>query len=184
MKNRRHLGDDLEADEDGEDKDGELVEQAAVVHRLAASASSLARGFTIAPSCVTQAPLTISSLKSSFNAPSLTSSSNSVETFLLYSWLAWTGMVLGRLRVPSIVTPPTWMILPASVSSQFPPVSAARSTMTEPARMRRTMSAVTRIGALRPGMAAAVMTTSEAATRSPISSRCRRRKSSDCSLAY
>jgi len=42
----------------------------------------------MAPSYVTQAPLTISSLKSSLSAPSLTSNRRSVETFLLYSWLA------------------------------------------------------------------------------------------------
>src|SRR5438105_14345235 len=120
MENRRHLGDDLEADEDGEHEYRELVEEV-LAHRLAASTSSLARGFTIAPSCVTHAPLTISSLKSSFRAPSLTSSSSRVDTFLLYSWLAWTGMVLGRLRVPSIVTSPTWIISPARVSSTLPP---------------------------------------------------------------
>ncbi len=75
------------------------------------------------------------------------------------------------------------MISPGRVSSQLPPVSAARSTITEPARIRRTISAVTRMGALRPGMAAVVITTSEAATRSPISSRWRLRKSSLCSRA-
>src|SRR5712692_6007863 len=132
MENRRHLGDDLEADEDGEHKDGELVEQV-LAHLLAASTSSLARGLMISPACVTQAPFTISSLKSRFRAPPLTSSSSRVDTFLLYSWLAWTGMVLGKLRVPSIVTPPTSMISPGLVSSQLPPVSAARSTITAPA---------------------------------------------------
>ena len=46
---------------------------------------------------------------------------------------------------------------PGRVSSQFPPVAAARSTMSLPGRMLATISAVIRRGAGRPGMAAVVM---------------------------
>ena len=48
-------------------------------------------------------------------------------------------------------------ITPGSVSSQFPPCSAARSTITEPGFMDLTMSAVISLGAGLPGMSAVVM---------------------------
>ena len=54
---------------------------------------------------------------------------------------------------------------PGSVSSQLPPVSAARSTITEPGRIARTAAAVTSFGAGRPGIAAVVMTTSNSGIR-------------------
>ena len=41
-------------------------------------------------------------------------------------------MVLGTFSGPRILTSWRTMFCPGSVSSQFPPVSAARSTMTEP----------------------------------------------------
>src|SRR5207237_3111188 len=85
----------------------------------------------------------------------------------LYSWLACTGTVLGILRVPSITTPPTSRTSPGFRPSVLPPVSAARSTITEPGHIRATISLVTRIGARRPGTAAVVITTSAAAHRSP-----------------
>ena len=50
--------------------------------------------------------------------------------------------------------------LAGRVSSQLPPCSAARSTITEPGGMPRTISPVTRPGAFLPGTAAVVMTTS------------------------
>src|SRR5208282_226814 len=71
---------------------------------------------------------------------------------------------LGRLRGPAIVTPFTTTSSPGFVSSQFPPVSAARSTMTEPGRIASTISLRTRRGALRPGIAAVVTMTSASAT--------------------
>ena len=37
--------------------------------------------------------------------------------FLAYIWLAWTGIVLGRLSWPTIVTPWCWIVSPAFVSS-------------------------------------------------------------------
>src|SRR5664280_2585449 len=49
------------------------------------------------------------------------------------------------------------------LSGQLPPLSAARSTMTDPGRIPATISSVTSTGARRPGMAAVVMTMSATA---------------------
>ena len=81
------------------------------------------------------------------------------------SWLACVGIVDGRFVVPTIVTPPSTISSPGRVSSQLPPVSAARSTITDPGRMPRTASAVTSFGAGRPGIAAVVITTSKPGIR-------------------
>ena len=62
--------------------------------------------------------------------------------------------------MPTIVTPPLSVTSPGRVSSQLPPVSAARSTITEPTRMRSTAAAGISFGAGRPGMSAVVITTS------------------------
>src|SRR2546423_503005 len=180
VQDGRHLRDDLEADEDREHEERQLVEQL-VGH--AAPTICLARSLTISPPCVTHAPLVISSWKSSAIAPLLTRCRRRFATFLANSWLVVSGIVDGTLRVPMIVTPPTSTSLPAWVSSTLPPVSAARPTITDPGRIRRTMSPVTSSGALRPGTAAVVITTSDLAMYSPISSLCLRRKSSDCSFA-
>ena len=107
-----------------------------------------------------------------------------LATLFAYSRLAWNGIWLGRLSVPSIVTPSRTTTSPGSVSSQLPPVSAAMSTSTEPGRMRATISAVMSFGAGRPGTAAVVITQSAAATRSASSSRWRRWSSSESSFAY
>ena len=60
------------------------------------------------------------------------------------------------MRGPITLTPFSTTVSPATVSSQLPPVSAARSTITEPATMLRTASAVISSGAGRPGIAAVV----------------------------
>src|SRR5216683_1792419 len=183
VEHRRHLGDDLDADKDRQHEERELVEQLAG-HLAAAETICFARSLTISPPWVTQLPLVISSSKSSTIDPSLTRCSSRLATLRAYSWLACRGIVDGTLRVPMMVTPPTSTSSPAFVSSTLPPVSAARSMMTDPGRMPLTMSPVTRRGARRPGTAAVVMTTSDFATCSPMSSRCLRRNSSDCSRAY
>ena len=56
-------------------------------------------------------------------------------------------MSLARLAGAMILTPPSSTVSPALVSSQLPPLSPARSTITEPGFMLRTPSAVIRIGA-------------------------------------
>src|SRR5439155_23572459 len=172
MQDGRHLRDDLEADEDREHEERQLI-QKLVGH--AAPTICLARSLTISPPCVTHAPLVISSSKSSEIVPFLTRCRRRFATFLANSWLVVSGIVDGTLRVPMIVTPPTSTSLPAWVSSTLPPVSAARSTITEPGRIPLTISPVTSSGALRPGTAAVVITTSDFAMYSPISSLCLRR---------
>ena len=87
----------------------------------------------------------------------------------------------GRFVVPSIRTPFTSITFPGSVSSELPPVSAARSTMTDPGFIERTMSAVMSFGAGRPGIAAVVITMSFSFTafaRSSTSLRCASSESS------
>ena len=100
-----------------------------------------------------------------------------------YIWLAWYGMVDGRFVVPSMRTPSTSVITPGSVSSVLPPVSAARSTITEPGFIDRTMSAVMSFGAGRPGIAAVVMTMSFSFTAFARSSTSLRCASAESSLA-
>ena len=65
----------------------------------------------------------------------------------------------------------TSTVWPACVSSQLPPLSPARSTMTEPGDMFRTASAVSSVGAGRPGIWAVVMITSCLAALSASASR-------------
>jgi len=60
------------------------------------------------------------------------------------------------LRGPITLTPFSTTVSPGSVSSQLPPVSAARSTITEPGAIERTAAAVISSGAGRPGIAAVV----------------------------
>ena len=72
----------------------------------------------------------------------------------------------------SIVTPPCSTTSPGTVSSQLPPVSAARSTITEPGRMRSTALAGISFGAGRPGTAAVVITTSKSGIRSSSAACC------------
>ena len=47
-------------------------------------------------------------------------------------WLAWYGTEAARLVGPWIVTPCSTTVSPVRVNSQLPPVSAARSTITDP----------------------------------------------------
>ena len=56
-----------------------------------------------------------------------------------------------------MVTPCRVTTLPGSVSSQLPPCSAARSTITLPGFIERTISAVMSLGAGLPGINAVVM---------------------------
>ena len=64
---------------------------------------------------------------------------------------------------------------PGRESSQFPPCSAARSTITEPLRMVATMPASMSRGAGRPGTRAAPITMSWRLSSEANSSDCRRR---------
>jgi hypothetical protein len=70
--------------------------------------------------------------------------------------------------MPTIVTVPpltaTVTSSPGTLPSTFPPDSAARSTITEPARMPASITLVMSRGAGRPGIAAVVMMMSDSAT--------------------
>ena len=97
--------------------------------------------------------------------------SRSAWTLREYIWLACTGIVAGRFGRPTIVTPSRSTISPGAVSSQLPPVSAARSTITEPGRIAAHRVRGDEHGrAAGRGSAAVVMTTSDSATCVAISS--------------
>jgi hypothetical protein len=106
----------------------------------------------------------ISSSKFRFSSPSSpTSSSSSDWTLRAYSAEECSAIEAGRFSGDTIVTSCLTTVSPGSVSSQLPPVSPARSTITLPAFIFSTLSAVTRRGAGRPGTSAVVMTTSKVA---------------------
>src|SRR4029077_3320678 len=155
VQERRYLRDHLEAEEDGEDEDRDLEdEQRVMAHAGAAS---------FLPA--TQAPLVISSLQSSVSSPSGARWGRSAWTLREDSIEPWYGIVLGRFVSPTSVTPARSTISPGSVSSQLPPVSAARSTTTAPGRIASTAAAGMIFGAGRPGTAAVVITASKSAIR-------------------
>ena len=94
----------------------------------------------------------ISSSQSSTSSPSRARSPSSEATLRdVAAGSRASASSLGRFVVPTIVTPLSTISLPGCVSSQLPPVSAARSTITEPGRIARTASAVISLGAGRPG---------------------------------
>ena len=70
------------------------------------------------------------------------------------------------------MTPSRTTSSPGSVSSQLPPVSAARSTITEPGRIASTPQAGISFGAGRPGIAAVVITASKSGSRFSSSACC------------
>ena len=99
------------------------------------------------------------------------------------SRLAWSG-IDGReveRRQDRDAAPAT--VSPGRDSSQLPPPSAARSTMTAPGFIDRTISAVMSLGANTPPISAVVITTSDCAHCAARSSRWRAWSSSDSSLA-
>ena len=68
---------------------------------------------------------------------------------------------LSTLELPRIFTPFAVVTTsPALAPSTLPPRSTARSTITEPARIGSIIAEVIRIGAVRPGISAVVMTMS------------------------
>ena len=102
---------------------------------------------------------------------------------MAYSLEACIGMDEAASWAPQIRMPSKSRVRPGSEPSTLPPVSAARSTTTEPGAIWATMSAVTNIGARRPGTAAVVMSTSEEAMNGASSSRWRAARSSVISRA-
>src|SRR5919201_3661171 len=148
VQHRRHLRDHLEPDEYRQDQHREPDDDQRGMHQAGAFAR------------VTHAPAVISSSKSSCSSPSGARCWSSAATLRENSWLAWNGIVAGTFVNPTIVTPSRSTSEPGSVSSQLPPASAARSTITEPGRIPATAAAGIRVGAGRPGASAVVITTS------------------------
>src|SRR5467141_343234 len=106
--------------------------------------SEIRHDLRTSPAWVTHVSRMIWSSKSSRSLPSCTMCPRKAERFFAYIWLASRGSVLARLRGPRIETPLRTISTPGSVSSQFPPVSAARSTMTETGFIPCTAAAVMR----------------------------------------
>ena len=135
--------------------------------------SSTAAGATAAPSRSTHMPATISSSQSGASVPSGPIRPSTLATLRAKRKLAWVGMPEGGLAMPTTCTPLWSTTSPATVSSQLPPWSAAMSTTTAPSAMPSTIDVVNSTGALRPGTAAVVMTTSERPTSSASAARWR-----------
>src|SRR5690242_10793335 len=133
MQERRHPGDHLVPDEPGEDEDVEL-DDGGGVHQVPRCRTW--------PSCVTHIGPAISSLRSGAKAPSFRKRRMKVLTFRLNICEACRGIVAGRFTGPRTFTPPTSTASPARVRAQFPPVSAARSTMTAPGFIPCTIASV------------------------------------------
>src|SRR5262249_18012840 len=153
------LRDHLDADEDREDEDGELDDDLRRLHQTAAFAR------------VTHVPAVISSSQSRASAPSGARCCSSAATFLAKSCDACAGIVEARFVKPTILTPPWSTSSPGCVSSQLPPASAARSTITEPGRIASTAPLGISNGAARPGISAVVITTPYSGMRSASPSR-------------
>ena len=102
-----------------------------------------------------------SSCQSIASSPFLSAGARKFKRLRAYIWLAWRARSDAKFCGPKIFTPlPVTTVSPATVSSQLPPLSAARSTITEPALMAATAAFETIRGAVRPGIAAVVITTS------------------------
>ena len=113
--------------------------------RLPLRRPALAPSWTISPSRVMQAPAMISSSKSSDERCPRRRSSAPAATGCCARTAARRARPSshGRFSGATIVTSCSTTVSPGSDSSQLPPASPARSTITEPGFMRSTASAVT-----------------------------------------
>src|SRR5439155_643142 len=94
---RRGRGEALQPEDEGVGRDDE------VIHAAFSATSFLVCSCTTSPSLVITVPLMTSSVMSRFSLPSLVIIRPSrLATFREYIWLAWYGMVDGRLVVPSM----------------------------------------------------------------------------------
>ena len=93
----------------------------------------------------------------------LMSATNAISAISLVGSLVAAGSDRGTVSTVLgfvAVTAATINMVGGFVSSQFPPASAARSTITEPGCIDSTIAFVMSTGAARPGMSAVVMTRS------------------------
>ena len=132
-----HLGDDGESDERGQDEDREVREQASGLHHADSSSSRDAgRGKDLVGPVGREGALVV---QHEFQQR------GDVACVELRGVLGHAG---GRLSGAATVTSwRTTVVPPGRVSSQFPPLSPARSTTTLPGRIPSTAAAVTSIGA-------------------------------------
>src|SRR5882672_12812955 len=134
MQRARHFRDDFVAHPDRQDEDIRAEKDLVAHARAPATAGCIAffvPSCTTSPPCVMTVPFTTSSPRLRSKVPSFPSMSPSrLATLREYIWLAWNGIEAGMLSRPMIVTPLETTVLPASVSSTLPPVSAERSTIT------------------------------------------------------
>ena len=108
---------------------------------------------TTSPLWVIQHPFINSSSQFRLSFPSLSMSScKKFKTFLPYNLLASEGIPAAILEFPTMVTPLYIIVSLFFVSSQFPPVDAARSIITEPSLILSTISLVTNKGAFFPDL--------------------------------
>ena len=130
VQHRRHLRDHLEAEEDREHEDRHLEDEQgrcdSCGHLLLRHAR--AGGDLVRPSRARARPRR----EVQRAAPARCASRASTRG---------TASTTGRFVRPTSVTPSRSTTSPGSVSSQLPPVSAARSTITEPGRIARTADA-------------------------------------------
>src|SRR5262249_17868711 len=108
VQQRRHLRDHLDPEEDREHEDGHLEDE----NRVVEVAREVDQDHAAAPFPATQAPLVISSDQSRESSPPGARWRSSAWTFREYSVEAWYGIVLGRLVVPTSVTPARSTISP------------------------------------------------------------------------
>src|SRR5690606_8149487 len=118
------------------------------------------------PCWTTSVAATISSSSLGTTRPSSVMLSKKAVMLRVSSWEACTGTREGWLAWPTRVTPSTSTFWFRTVPSTLPPLSAARSTMTEPLFIRWIISWSISLGAGFPGTAAVVITRSARATQS------------------
>src|SRR5262249_44321827 len=154
----RDLADDLEPHEQRQDEDRHVADEGAC-HGVASRSFAVA-SWTTVPLWVMTTPRWISSSRSMASCPSDRRGSSNGLILRAYALDALVGICAGRLPAPMTVTPLfVTIVSPGSEISTLPPRSlAAMSTITEPARMLFTVSAVTMSGGRRPGTCAVVIT--------------------------
>ena len=176
VQDARDLGDHLEADEGRQHEDGQVLEDAVASRRLPPRlgrrrpppAARPPSGCSRSTRCRQHAGAEPRSRRPS-PAPRRRPRPSRASRFGHVAGVEEAG-VGGHARrrvghADDRSSPPRTTSRPASVSSQLPPESAARSMTHRPRRpCRRPSPAVTSTGARRPGTAAVVITTSDAAT--------------------
>lgn len=152
----------------------------------ASNLGGLGLGHNTSPLFVTIAPLAISSYKLVEVWPSLVTNIyyKNFEMLFAYKELDWPASLLGKSVYPIILTPLTMFISPGLVSSQLPPFSEAKSTITDPGFIKWTCLSNNNLGAGLPGISAVVTMISTSFAYLANNSISASMNSLDISLAY